>query len=110
MGKCVILGRIFSICELSKVVRQDGDNEFITLLNSVRIDNTSDVDVKLLQSREVSIENLGNDVNVLFAENGTKNQYNCMKLETLKQQLVEISTIKKVPPGVTTDMLINIPN
>ena len=49
-------------------MRQDGDNEFITLLNSVRIDNISDVDVKLLQSREVSIENLGNDVNVLFPE------------------------------------------
>ena len=91
-------------------MRQDGDNEFITLLNSVRIDNISDADVKLLQSREVSIENLGNDVNVLFPENVTKNQYNCMRPETLKEQLVEISTIKNVPPGVATHMLINIPN
>ena len=45
-----------------------------------------------------------------YFQNGTKNQYNCIKPETLKQQLVEISAIKNVPPGVTTDMLINIPN
>ena len=50
------------------------------------------------------------DVNVLFAENGPKDQYNCIKLETLKQQLVEISTTYQVSSGVTTDMLINIAN
>ena len=48
--------------------QQQVDNGFIILLNSLRIGNMSDVDVKLFQSREVSFENLDDDVNVLFAE------------------------------------------
>ena len=39
-----------------------------------------------------------------------QDQYNCTKLETLKQQLVEISANDKVPSGVTADMFINIAN
>ena len=39
-----------------------------------------------------------------------QDQYNCMKLETLQQQLVEISANDKVPSGVTADMFINIAN
>ena len=48
-------------------------------------------------SCEVSIEKLGNNVNVLFAENDPKDQYVSMKLENLQPQLVEISAIVKFP-------------
>ena len=48
----------------------------------MRTGNISDADVKLLQSRENSIQKLRNDVNTLFAENGPKGKYNyCMELE-----------------------------
>ena len=51
---------IFLFYELSEVMRQQGDNQFVTLLNSVDISNIPDAYVKLLESREVSIENFGN--------------------------------------------------
>ena len=75
----------FSIYELSEVMRQLEDTEFIALLNSVCIGNISDAHVKFIQSREVSIQNLGNNVNLLFAKYGKlyypKDEYNCMKLK-----------------------------
>ena len=37
-----------------------------------------------------------NDVNVLFAENNSKNKYNCAKLGTLQEQVLEI-----VPSEIT---------
>lgn len=43
---------------------QQVGNEFITLLNSLYTGNVSNV--KLLESREVSIEKLGNGDNVLL--------------------------------------------
>ena len=62
---------------------QQVGNEFITLLNSLYTGNVSNV--KLLESREISIEKLGNGDNVLFEENYLKNPYNFTKLKTLQQ-------------------------
>ena len=62
----------FLMCELTEVMRQQGDKEFITLLNSQRIGNLSDDHARMPQSRQISIETLSNDVNVLFAENDRK--------------------------------------
>ena len=80
------------MCELTEVMRQQGDKEFITL-NSMRIGNLSDDHARMLESRQISIETLSNDVNVLFAENDPKDQYNCAKLEKLQEQAVEIPSI-----------------
>ena len=51
------------------------------------------------------IEILSNDVNVLLAENNPKDQYNCAKLETLQEQVVEIPSIDKVPSEIIDDIL-----
>ena len=64
---------------------QRGYKEFITLSNSLRIGNLSDDHARLLQSRQISITTLSNDVNVIFAENDPQDQYNCTKLETLQE-------------------------
>ena len=72
------------MCELTVVMRQQGGKEFLTLLNSLRIGNLSDDHARMLQSRQISIETLSNDVNVLSAESDPKDQHNCAKLETLQ--------------------------
>ena len=65
---------------------QRGYKEFITLSNSLRIGNLCQIDhARLLQSRQISITTLSNDVNVIFAENDPQDQYNCTKLETLQE-------------------------
>ena len=56
------------MCELTEVMHQQGDKEFITL-NSLHIGNLFDDHTRMLQSRWTSIEILSNDANVLFAEN-----------------------------------------
>lgn len=64
----------------------------------------------MLQSRQISIEILSNDVNVLSAENDPKDQYNSAKLETLQEQVVEIHSIDKVPSEITQDIVSSIAN
>ena len=100
----------FLMCELTEVMRQQGDKEFIILLNSLCIGNLSDDHARMLQSCQISIETLSNGVNVLFAENDPKDQYNCAKLETLQEHVVEIPSIDKVPSEITKDILSSIAN
>ena len=102
--------QIFLMCELTEVMRQPGDKELIKLLNSLRIGDLSDDHAKMLQSCQISIETLSNDVNVLFAENDSKDQYNCAKSETLQEQVVEIPSTDKVPSEITDDILSSIAN
>ena len=64
----------------------------------------------MLQSRQISIEILSYDVNVLSAENDPKDQYNSAKLETLQEQVVEIHSIDKVPSEITQDIVSSIAN
>ena len=100
----------FLICELTEVMRQQGDKDFITLFNSLRIGNLSNDHARMLQSRQISIETLSNDVNVLFEENYPKDQYNCTKSETLQEQVVEIPSADKVPSEIIDDILSSIAN
>ena len=100
----------FLMCELTEVMRQQSGKEFITLLNSLYIGNLSDDHARMLQSRQISIETLSNDVNVLFAENDPKDQHNCAKLETLQYQDVEIPSIDKVPSEIADDILSSVGN
>ena len=97
-----------SIFQLTEFMRKQGDNEFITLLNSIRIGTYQMTISNCSNYCEVSIEILGNDVNVLFAENDPKVQYSCMKLVNLQPQFVEIFTIVKVLSRVTADILSKI--
>ena len=97
------------MCQLTEVMCQPGDKEFITL-NSMCICNLSDYYSRMLQSRQISIEELSNDVNVLFAENDPKDQCNCAKLETLQEQNVEIPSNDEVPLEITDDILSSIEN
>ena len=79
--------------ELSEVMYQQGDKESIKLVNSMHIGNLSDYHDRMLQSHQIFIESLSNDGNVLFSENDPNDQYNCAKLETSQEQVVEIPSI-----------------
>ena len=56
----------FLMCEMTEVMRQQDDKELISLLNSLRFGNLSDGHARMLQSRQISIETLSNDVNVFL--------------------------------------------
>ena len=53
----------FLMCELTEVMRQQGDKDFITF-NSLHIGNLSNDHARMLQSRQISNETLSNDVNI----------------------------------------------
>ena len=96
--------------ELSEVMYQQGDKESIKLVNSMHIGNLSDYHDRMLQSHQIFIESLSNDGNVLFSENDPNDQYNCAKLETSQEQVVEIPSIYKVRSEITDEILSSIAN
>ena len=57
------------------------------------IGSLSDDDMILLKLRQLNIENLGNYVNVLSAENGPYDNYNCSKFDKLQEKAIKIGTI-----------------
>ena len=45
------LWRLFKMFELTEVIRQHGDAEFVDLLNNVHTGDTQSCDIRLLESR-----------------------------------------------------------
>ena len=66
----------FLMCDLTEIMCKQGDKEFITLLNSLRIGNFLMIMPECCNSLNFFIKTLINDVNALFAENDPKDQYN----------------------------------
>ena len=55
--------------ELTEAIQQKGDENFVNILNNIRIGKCSEGSVKQLQMRKIPIENLHPDDTLLFAEN-----------------------------------------
>ena len=75
----------FDIAELTKVMRKQGDNNFINLLNHVR---TADLDdyVSILKSRFVlPTESYPKDALHIFAENAPANIHNVNLLNSINR-------------------------
>ena len=65
---------VFEIAELTEVMRQQGDNNFINLLNHVRKAELDDYDDFILKSRFVSpTESYSKDALHIFAEKAPAN-------------------------------------
>ena len=75
-GNLFSLRSLFKMCELTEVMRQTGDAEFINLLNNVRIGKPTEADFQLLESRYANIESIDQNTILLFAENSIKHDYN----------------------------------
>ena len=92
----------FDFFELTEVMRQQGDNTFIDLLNNVRIGKVNESDITvfvLLESRKSDVQIPPDDSIYLFAENSEKDKLNLSKLSLLVTPLVTVKAIDKFPTG-----------
>ena len=63
------------MCELTDVMRQQGEPLFIDNLNAARAGDLSDRDIEILNRRKGDIENVSADATVLFPENSPKDSF-----------------------------------
>ena len=63
------------MCELTDVMRQQGEPLFIDILNAARAGDLSDRDIEILNRRKGDIENASADATVLFPENSPKDSF-----------------------------------
>ena len=88
---------LFVMAELTEVMRQKGDGNFVNILNDIHIGKNSEDNVKQLQMRKIPIENVNSDATLLFAENSLKDDYNASKISQLNHLEIKIESIDIFP-------------
>ena len=83
--------------ELTEVMQQKGSEDFVNILNNIRIDKCSKENVKQLQMRKIPIQNVPPDVTLLFAENSPEDDYNASKIAHLNYLEIKIESIGVFP-------------
>ena len=87
----VSLWNVFEIAELTEVMRQRGDGNFIDLLNHVRIAELNDSDVSLLRLKFIKPnDKCPQDAIHIFAENAPAHMHNITVLNSIENQLYKI--------------------
>lgn len=101
------LWRHFRIAELTKVMRQKGDNSLIDLLNKIRIAGLDDDAKTLLKSRFISDSDDDYPKNAvhIWAENKPVSDHNNCMLEKLDTPSVKIDSIDTIPKNVPTSLI-----
>lgn len=91
----------FQMCELTEVMRQKGDLQFIPILNNIRIGKIDFKDIKLLEQQKISLHQLDEkhfeNATVLFAENSLKDLYNGKRLKAIPHPIISVKAIDKMP-------------
>jgi len=99
----------FQFFELTQTMRQQGDENFIKLLNNVRVGEIRQDDIDLLKARQVfDNSNLPSDCIYLFAENKSKDEVNDQKLSELPFPEIVSYASDIVPKGITKQKLDQI--
>ena len=70
-GSIIQLRDFFKMCELTEVMRQQGNHFFIDILNNARVGDPSDRDTEISNSRKEDIEDVSADPS--FEERCTSN-------------------------------------
>ena len=92
---------LFEIADLTEVTRQQGDNNFINLLNHVRTADLDEYDVSILKSRFVlPTESYPKDALHIFAENAPANIHNVNLLNSINSEMYSITAIDSIPKNV----------
>ena len=94
------LWRKFQMVELTEVMRQRGDFEFISLLNKIREGEIDDHVENLLKSRFFKQNLVPQHLVHMFAENKPAKQHNETQLNTLDSQLILIDAIDEIPKDI----------
>ena len=96
-GDFLNLCSLFLMAELTEVMRQKGDENFVNILNNNRLVKCSEDNAKQLQMRKITIENVHPDATLLFAENSAKDDYNASKMGQLNHLESKIESIDIFP-------------
>ena len=96
------LWRGFKIVELTEVMRKQGDYEFISLLNKIRVGAVDDEAEKLLKSRFVAKDDLFYPKRTvhMFAEDSPVVDYNELMLNEIDGQTISLSPTDDIPHEV----------
>ena len=86
--------------ELTEVMRQRGDFEFISLLNEIREGEIDDHVVNTLKSRFLKEKSFPQHVVQMFAENKPAKDHNETQLNTLDTQLILIDATDEIPKDI----------
>lgn len=94
----------FKLAELTEVMRQQGHDIFINLLNNVRTGQLTSADVNLLRSRIINIDPSADTLHI-FAENAPAKLYNDSKLELLEGRCHFIPAMDEIPENVPKSVI-----
>ena len=76
------------MCELTEVLRQQGDPFFIDIFNTARTGELSGKDFEVLNGRKGDVASFLTEATVIFVENSPKDSYNRSKLSIFYQQYI----------------------
>ena len=94
------LWHMFEMAELTEVMRQRGDNDFVDLLNQVRVANVNADQVDILLSRVIAAGMEPADALHIYAENAPAIEHNKAMLDKLDGQLYSVDALDQIPRNV----------
>ena len=100
-GDLFNLWSLFVKVELTEVMWQKGDENFVSILNNIRIGKCSEDNVKQIQMRKIPNKNVNPDPTLLFAESSPKDDYNASKIGQLNHLEIKIESIDVFPDSLS---------
>lgn len=102
--------QLFTMIELTEIMRQKDDQPFAQLLNRFRTANQIEEDMKCIQSRSTdpSDVNYPSDVLHIWAENYYVDQHNNLKLRQIPKPLFHLKATDQYPPNVSKERIDSI--
>ena len=100
-GDFLNLWSLLVMVKLTEVMRQKGDENFVNILDNIRIGKCSEDNVKQIQMRKIPIENVNPDATFLFAESSPKDDYNASKIGQLNDLEIKIESIDVFPDSLS---------
>ena len=94
---------LFSMIELTEIMRQKDDQPFAEMLNRFRTATQTEEDIKCIQSRSIdpADDNYPTDAIHVFAENRPVNEHNNNKLEKLPGPVFQLRAADQYPRNVS---------
>ena len=98
---------LFSMIELTEIMRQKDDHPFAEMLNRFRTACQTEEDIKCIQSRSINPgdDNYPSDAIHVFAENSPVNEHNKSKLDQLPGPVFQLRATDQYPKNVSQNII-----
>ena len=105
----VSLRNLFEIAELTEVIQQCGDGNFINLLNHLKVAELSVSDVSVLRLKFIKPnDKYPQDALHILAENAPAHMHNITMLNSIENQLYKIEVKDHIPKNISSTKIENI--